>query len=81
MNDTIPSHEARSDSDRPRNSLPVLITFAWLFVGVPLAWGVTQTAVKSADLFRSPQAQTGAGASPAPAPAAPSAPAQPARSP
>jgi hypothetical protein len=25
---------------------------AWLFVGIPLAWGVAQVAVKSVTLFR-----------------------------
>ena len=25
---------------------------AWLFVGLPLAWGVTQTFLKALDLFR-----------------------------
>jgi len=25
---------------------------AWLFVGIPLAWGVAQVAVKSVSIFR-----------------------------
>jgi hypothetical protein len=28
-----------------------LLIFAWLFVGIPLAWGVTQTLIKSMALF------------------------------
>jgi hypothetical protein len=31
---------------------PVLIFCAWLLVGVPLLWGVSQTFLKSLDLFR-----------------------------
>ena len=35
---------------------PVLIIAAWLLVGLPLAWGVSQTFLKSLDLFRAPAA-------------------------
>jgi hypothetical protein len=28
-----------------------LLIFSWLFVGIPLAWGVTQTIIKSMALF------------------------------
>ncbi len=28
------------------------VLFAWLFVGIPLAWGVLQTIQKSMALFR-----------------------------
>lgn len=28
------------------------LIFAWLFVGAPLIWGVTQTLIKSMALFR-----------------------------
>ena len=28
------------------------VAFAWLFVGIPLAWGVSQTFIKSLALFR-----------------------------
>jgi len=27
------------------------VAFAWLFVGIPLAWGVSQTFIKSLALF------------------------------
>jgi hypothetical protein len=33
-------------------SSPVSIALAWLAVGIPLAWGVAQTIVKSLALFR-----------------------------
>jgi hypothetical protein len=29
-----------------------LLIFAWLWVGIPLAWGVYQTYLKSVPLFR-----------------------------
>jgi hypothetical protein len=28
------------------------VAFAWLYVGIPLAWGVAQTVIKSVALFR-----------------------------
>ncbi|MBD2717091.1 hypothetical protein KBK19_18755 [Microvirga sp. STR05] len=28
------------------------VAFAWLFVGVPLAWGVSQTFIKALALFQ-----------------------------
>jgi len=28
-----------------------LLIFAWLYVGIPLIWGVTQTLIKSMVLF------------------------------
>jgi hypothetical protein len=30
----------------------VKLVLAWLFVGIPAAWGIAQVAVKSAALFR-----------------------------
>ena len=33
-------------------SSPVALALAWLAVGVPLAWGVAQTIVKSLALFK-----------------------------
>ena len=30
----------------------VRVALAWLYVGLPLAWGVAQTVVKCAALFR-----------------------------
>lgn len=31
---------------------PVAIAVAWLWVGIPLAWGVSQTFIKALDLFK-----------------------------
>jgi len=36
---------------------PLLIAVAWIVVGVPLAWGVTQTGKTSFSLFRHPPAR------------------------
>jgi hypothetical protein len=42
----------------PTNSAPAakgqgLITaLAWLYVGIPLVWGISQTVIKSAALFK-----------------------------
>ncbi len=33
-------------------SSPVALALAWLAVGIPLAWGVSQTIVKSMALFK-----------------------------
>jgi hypothetical protein len=40
-----------SPAENPRPSSAGLLIFAWLFVGIPLAWGVTQTIFKSMALF------------------------------
>ena len=39
--------------ERPRTSR-ALLTVAWLVVGIPAAWGVSQTVMRSMDLFTSP---------------------------
>lgn len=39
-------------------SSPAMILFAWLLVGVPLGWGVYNTALNSQKLFQSPPAAT-----------------------
>lgn len=36
----------------PGKSSPVALALAWLVVGVPLAWGVSQTFIKSLALFK-----------------------------
>jgi hypothetical protein len=41
----------------PRTSRALLIT-AWLVVGIPAAWGVSQTVMRSMDLFKSPSPAT-----------------------
>ena len=33
-----------------------MLIIAWLIVGIPAAWGVSQTVMKSLDLFRAPAA-------------------------
>lgn len=33
-------------------SSPLAVALAWLVVGLPLAWGVAQTIIKSMALFR-----------------------------
>ena len=38
----------------PHRTSPLLVAVAWLVVGVPAAWGVSQTVMRSLDLFRSP---------------------------
>jgi len=48
-----------------RRTSPLLLVVAWLVVGIPAAWGVSQTVMRSMDLFISPAAQ------PATSPAAP----------
>lgn len=30
----------------------LLVALAWLYVGIPLAWGVTETVIKSVALFK-----------------------------
>ncbi len=34
------------------NSSPLAVALAWLAVGIPLAWGVSQTFTKALALFR-----------------------------
>ena len=42
----------------PRGTSPLLLIVAWLIVGIPAAWGVTQTAKRSMDLFKSAPGST-----------------------
>ena len=44
------SDDARPDE--PRKSPVILLVIAWTFVGIPLAWGVYQTFIKSLALFK-----------------------------
>jgi hypothetical protein len=37
---------------------PLVLAAAWIVVGIPLAWGVYQTAIKSLPLFRAAGAAT-----------------------
>ncbi len=38
--------------DGTKKSSPAMILFAWLLVGVPLAWGVYNTVLNSQKLFQ-----------------------------
>ena len=39
-------------SDAPGRSSPTLLIVAWLVVGIPATWGVSQTVMRSMDLFK-----------------------------
>jgi hypothetical protein len=45
-------------SESSNKSSPALILFAWLLVGVPLAWGVYNTLLSSMKLFQAPSTAT-----------------------
>jgi hypothetical protein len=36
----------------PTNNNTVLLIVSWLWVGIPLAWGLSQTIMKAAALFK-----------------------------
>jgi hypothetical protein len=42
----------QSSSSRAENSGKLRVMLAWTFVLVPLFWGVTQTLIKSAAMFK-----------------------------
>ena len=44
--------QSASASSKAENSDKLLVILAWTFVLVPLAWGVTQTVIKSVAIFR-----------------------------
>jgi hypothetical protein len=48
MNPQPNSHP--SDTEEPTSTTSVVL--AWLFVGIPLAWGVSQTFIKALALFK-----------------------------
>ena len=48
---THPQSGATLMSDQGTSS-PVSLALAWIAVGVPLAWGVSQTIIKSMALFK-----------------------------
>ena len=53
------------DYGRPKvNNLPMLIV-SWMIVGVPAAWGVTQTFKQSLKLFTAPPAASAVSTQPA----------------
>jgi hypothetical protein len=44
--------DAVANREKDWSHNPAIIAFAWLAVGVPLLWGVLNTLIKSAALFR-----------------------------
>ncbi len=58
-----------STTSRPPPTAPLAVTIAWLVVGLPAAWGVYQTVMKSKNLFFPPAATAVATTAPATAPA------------
>ena len=40
----------------PQRTSPLLLLVAWLVVGLPATWGVSQTVLRSLDLFTAPVA-------------------------
>ena len=53
-------------AEDPKKSTAATILFAWLLVGVPLAWGVYNTLLSSMKLFQSPPPAASAPASTTP---------------
>ena len=49
--DTFDAPEIEGNTVIPENKLDLQIILAWLFVGVPLVWGIFQTLLKSFALF------------------------------
>jgi hypothetical protein len=64
----IPPASASDPHGYASSTNPALIAAAWLLVGVPLIWGVSQTFLKSLDLFRAPAAPAVKSAATAPPP-------------
>jgi hypothetical protein len=44
--------------ENAKKSSPALILLAWLLVGIPLGWGVYNTAINAMKLFQSAPAMT-----------------------
>ncbi len=42
---------AQTDTEQPMKGVRVRLAFAWAFVGIPLTFGVFETAKKAAALF------------------------------
>ncbi|MCW2713934.1 MAG: hypothetical protein JWN88_981 [Frankiales bacterium] len=51
MSETLSSHDSPTTQDRPGGGMKARLAVAWAFVGVPLAYGVFETAKKAAALF------------------------------
>jgi len=50
MTATAQPHQQEHQQDKPKG-LAARLAFAWAFVGIPLAYGVFETAKKAAALF------------------------------
>jgi hypothetical protein len=49
----IMSEGVQTDTlEKPGGGNTVLLIVSWLWVGIPLAWGVLETVSKSMDIFR-----------------------------
>jgi hypothetical protein len=44
-------HASNGPGENPSSGSTGFLVFSWLFVGLPLAWGVVQTLIKSMALF------------------------------
>jgi len=51
-----------------RKTPVAIVIIAWLVVGVPAAWGISQTVIQSTALFRAPPPSTQPTTAPAPTP-------------
>jgi hypothetical protein len=52
MSDNVPAES----SAKPGGGIVVLLIVSWLWVGIPLAWGVSKTVGNSLALFSGPAA-------------------------
>jgi len=47
-----PSRPEGTPNDPPVTTPKILLVASWIFVGIPMTWGVYQTILKSLALFR-----------------------------
>ena len=41
----------KNQTETPAGSNTIMLVIAWLWVGIPLVWGISQTLAKAAALF------------------------------
>ncbi len=58
MSHPVETHDSPQDPSGTPTTPGFLIALAWLFVGIPGAWGVSQTVSKSMALFNAPPPAT-----------------------
>ena len=46
-------NESTQEQEPVKKTNPILIVLFWIYVAIPLAWGVYNTLLKAADLFKS----------------------------